>query len=536
MTSDSEFIQHIPCENCGSSDANSLYSDSHQFCFSCHHYVPGDGEDDQLERRPRVKGNLITGGRFKALRKRGITEETCRKFGYKTAEYHDQPCQVAPYFDDDRNMVAQKVRFPNKEFTFLGSPKDATLFGQTVWSPGGRKLVITEGEIDALSMSQAQGNKWPVVSVRNGASGAVKCIRKSLDYVNSFDEVVIMFDMDEPGQKAAKEVADLLTPGKAKIAQLPHKDPNETLLEDGPQALITAMWQAQEYRPDGIVSGQDLLEEVMKEDVVVSVPYPWEALNELTRGQRQQELVTWTAGSGIGKSAVIREVAHDLVMKGERVGMLMLEESTKRTALGLMGISCDKPLHLDRKGVSDEELKAAYDAALGSGNVYLYDHFGSTGIDNLLSRVRYMAVGLECRWIFLDHLSIVVSGLGDGDERRLIDNAMTALRTLVQETGIGLHIVSHLKRPEGKGHEEGAKTALAQLRGSHAIAQLSDMVIGLERNQQGDNPNLTTLRVLKNRFSGQTGESSCLQYNPLTGRLHEVDPDDPYETEEEDEF
>lgn len=148
-----------------------------------------------------------------------------------------------------------------------------------------------------------------------------------------------------------------------------------------------------------------------------------------------------------------------------------------------------------------------------------------------------MAKALGCRWVILDHLSIVVSGLDTGgDERKLIDMAMTMLRTLVQETDIGLILVSHLKRPAGTGHEEGAQTSLNQLRGSHAIAQLSDMVIGAERNQQGDNPNETILRVLKNRFSGETGEAATIYYSKSTGRLNEFPTDrgyfDPKPTEQ----
>ena len=98
-----------------------------------------------------------------------------------------------------------------------------------------------------------------------------------------------------------------------------------------------------------------------------------------------------------------------------------------------------------------------------------------------------------------------------------------------------MFVVSHLKRPEKKGHEEGAQVSLSQLRGSGAIAQLSDMVIGLERNQQGDNPNVLTLRVLKNRFSGDTGVSGYLYYNQDTGRLsdYEADPECPFEDESE---
>lgn len=189
--------------------------------------------------------------------------------------------------------------------------------------------------------------------------------------------------------------------------------------------------------------------------------------------------------------------------------------------MGLMGLHINKPLHLGREGVSEADLRKAFIATVGSGRLFLYDHFGSTEIDNLLNRVRYMAKGLGCRWIILDHLSIVVSALEGNDERKLIDRAMTLLRTLVQETGIGLILVSHLRRPDGKGHEEGSQTSLNQLRGSHAIAQLSDMVIGLERNQQGDNPDITTVRVLKNRYSGETGETGTLIYDKLTGRLNE---------------
>jgi len=103
---------------------------------------------------------------------------------------------------------------------------------------------------------------------------------------------------------------------------------------------------------------------------------------------------------------------------------------------------------------------------------------------------------------------------------------MTKLRMLVQETNIALIIVSHLKRPNDKGHEEGAATSLAQLRGSASIAQLSDMVIGLERNGQHDDPlvrNTTQCRVLKNRYSGTTGPAGCLLYNKITGRMTPTD-------------
>jgi twinkle protein len=133
---------------------------------------------------------------------------------------------------------------------------------------------------------------------------------------------------------------------------------------------------------------------------------------------------------------------------------------------------------------------------------------------------------MSCKYVFLDHLSIIVSAQESGDERKALDEIMTKLRMLVQETNIALIIVSHLKRPQNIGHEEGAATSLAQLRGSGAIAQLSDMVIGLERNGQAEDlveRNTTRVRVLKNRFSGITGPACNLLYNKETGRMFEIE-------------
>lgn len=463
----------------------------------------------------------LLGGEVRPLLKRGITEETCRHFGYLTGYHGDKPCQLAPYYDKDGALVAQKVRYPGKDFSVRGELKEALLFGQQLWRDGGKKVVITEGEIDAMSVSQLQNNKWPVVSIPNGAQGAKKALSRQLEWLEKFDEVILMFDMDEPGKQAVEECAPLFKPGRCKVARLPLKDANEMLQASRGGEVIDAIWGAKTYRPDGIVAGADLWDVVGQPDADPGVPYPWKGLNEKLMGARRGELVTITAGSGIGKSAVVREVAYHLLQQGETVGLLMLEETVKRTGLGLMGLGIGKPLHLSREGVTEESLKAAYDATLGTGRVFLYDHFGSTAMENLLAKVRYMAKALDCRWIILDHLSIVVSGIEGDDERKLIDLIMTRLRTLVQECDIGMFVVSHLRRPEGKGHEEGALTSLSQLRGSHAIAQLSDGVIGLERNQQGDDPNVTTVRVLKNRYSGDTGVACQLRYDKETGRLQE---------------
>lgn len=528
--SDSELISKGPCADCGSSDACASYTDGHTHCFSCGKHRKGDSEPSAPKGTRMANKELLPQGEYGPLVARRISEETCRKWGYTKSTFNERPVQIATYRDERGQPVAQKVRFPDKTFTVRGDLKLAGLYGQHLWRDKGKKVVITEGEIDAMTVSQLQDNKWPVVSVPNGAQGAAKAIARSLDWLMNYDEVVIMFDNDEPGNAAALECAELLPPGKAKIATLPLKDPSEMLQAGRGHEVIQAMWDAKAFRPDGIVNGADLWDAVRVEDKLFAQSLPWAALQAITRGMRSGELWMFTSGSGMGKSAVVREIAHHLLMLGQSVGMLMLEETVKRTALGMMGISANHPLHIDREGVSEDALKKAFDATLGTSRLFLYDHFGSTGVENLMSRIRYLAKGCGCKFIVLDHLSIVVSGNEDGDERRMIDNTMTALKTLAMECDVALIVVSHLKRPGGdKGHEEGAQTSLAQLRGSHAIAQLSDFVIGLERDQQGENPMVTTIRVLKNRFTGETGVAGYLAYERDTGRLSECEQPKPSE-------
>lgn len=467
--------------------------------------------------------NMLPTGDFLALPRRSISRDSCEHWGYHCGTFNGKDCQVANYKDGQGQLVAQKVRFANKEFLILGDAENMGLYGKHLWREAGKRIVITEGEIDAISLSQCQDHKWPVVSVPKGSKGAKKALQAELEWLESYEEVILCFDTDEPGITAAKECALLFTPGKCKIATLPRKDANEMLVAGEIKALIDSIWAAKTYRPDGIVDGKDMWDIVAHEPLAQNFPTPWPTLTEKIGGVRKGEVTTLTAGSGIGKSQFCREIAYELIVnQKQRVGYIALEESTKRTALGLMGVHLDRPIHLGKEGVSEADLRRAFEATVGSGSVFLYDHFGSLDSDNLVSRIRFLARGCDCGWIVLDHISIAVSGREDGDERRIIDNLMTSLRSLVQETGVGMILVSHLKRPEGKSHEEGGKVSLAQLRGSAAIAQLSDTVIGVERDQQDEGKkHLSTLRVLKCRHNGYTGEAGEIRYNPTTGRLTE---------------
>jgi twinkle protein len=521
----SKKIGHVPCKACGSKDNAAVFTDGHTYCFGCQDYQP---PQDQVEQQPTTaikRPTALIDGYYTTLSVRKITEETCRKFDYQvTDSYNNRPQQIANYRNSDGLVVAQKIRDADKNFSILGDAKKMTLFGQHLWN-GGRKIVITEGEIDCMSVCQVQGNKWPTVSLGQGATSGKKALIAAWDFLQQFEEIILMFDQDEVGQRAAVECAEALPVGKVKIAKLPYKDANECLQQGEGKAIINAIWQAKDWRPDGIVSSDDFRDIIGKSDSASTVDYPYKKLNDMTRGIRTG-LVTICAGSGVGKSTFIREIAYSLHNNGQTVGMLMLEETNKRTLQGLVGLHMEKNITID-DGVADEpEIIEAYDSLLGKRPIYLFDHFGSTAVDTIVNRIQYMVKGMGCKHIFLDHVSILVSGLTGQvtDERRLIDQIMTLLRKLVQELDICLFLVSHLRRPEGtKGHENGAKVQLSQLRGSHALAQLADFCIGLQVNEEDPSDDQREVVLLKNRFTGEVGQADTLQYNRITGRLIEAD-------------
>ena len=528
---DSKFIQHEPCPKCGSKDNLARYSDGHAHCFTaeCGYYEKGNGNVVSLERFKQTRSLDMTGV-VAAIPDRRISQNIASKYGV-TVEFGTEGQIVKhhyPYYDkDSKNIIASKVRVcENKNFYSTGDFHNVGLFGQQAFQSGGQYITITEGEVCAMAVSEMFDGKYPVVSIRSGAAGAVKDIKENLEWLETFKNVIICFDSDKAGQDAAKRVLDLFSPNKAKNVVLPIKDAGAMLEQNKVQAFVREWWNAKTYQPDGIVAGRDTWDMILERSDRESIPYPWACLNELTYGFRPQELVTITSGSGMGKSQIVRELEYYLLNQTEdNIGILALEEDITKTALGIMSIEANRLLHLDKE-TSEADKRKYWENTLGKGRVYLFDHWGSTNEDNLLGRIRYMAKGLDCKWIILDHLSIVVSDQDTGDERKAIDSIMTNLRKLVQETGIGLFLVSHLRRPSGsKAHEDGGKISLGELRGSAAIAQLSDIVIGLERDQQHNDPkvrNTTTVRVLKNRFVGLTGPACYLYYDKDTGRMHET--------------
>ncbi|MGY4489869.1 toprim domain-containing protein [Pseudomonas sp. TE3610] len=446
---------------------------------------------------------VLLSGECKELTKRRIKLETCRKFGYFIAEFPTKAVQVAPYFDRHGVMVAQKLRDQHKEFTTLGDASLHRMFGQNLWAPGGFRVIITEGELDAMSVSQAQNNLWAVVSLPRGPEHAAIAIQWNLRYLETFQEVVLMFDMDEAGHSAVEECAPLFTPGKCKIAKLPMKDANELLVAGRESDILTAIAEARPYRADSIVNVRDLREEIRKA-VVMGLPWFLDPVTQLTYGRRYGEVYGLGAGTGVGKTDFLtQQIAYDIQVLGERVGTIFLEQKPTETAKRVAGKIAGKRFHVPKEtaGWTDEELDAAVDA-LGE-NLVMYDAFGETEWDIVKRKVRYMAVSEGIKLIYIDHLTAMAD---TADEKGSLEQIMKEMAGLANELGIIITFISHLTTPEGKPHEEGGRVRLADFpfRRASAVAACT-LLLALERNIQATSAEVRErvgLRVLLDRGVG----------------------------------
>jgi len=521
-------VIHGPCPKCSSKDNLAIYEDGHTHCFGmgCGYRSYPDSTFQPPMTTTTTKEIETISGEYIDIPTRKLKADVCRKATYFKSTYGGEAAYFCPIYNNDRVLTGYKIRKKGKNFLMHGSNPDSTFLFQHMWSGNNKLLVIFEGEYDALSYMQVRPN-WPAVSLPNGCESGNKVCKAQLSFLNSFETVIFCYDDDEAGKKAALRDVQLLPPRKGKIGTiLGYKDCNEALQEGDTKAVVNMVFNAKEYEPDGIINASKLLASVLEDPKVDSVEYGFPFLDDKLHGLRRSELVTVCAGTGQGKSTFVNEIAYNLaVNQNQKVAVISLEENNLRTARRFVGINLNYPLHIDKGDFTDEQIEEAFNATLGQGNIYFYDHFGSLDSTVLLNRIRHCVSSLDCSFIIFDHLSILVSGMDQAqDERRAIDSTMTKLRSLVEETNCGMILVSHLRRPSGdKGYEDGQQISLSGLRGSSAIGQLSDICLGLERSQQAEDNSECRIRVMKNRFTGWLGLCGSVKYYQKTGRMLPLD-------------
>jgi twinkle protein len=278
--------------------------------------------------------------------------------------------------------------------------------------------------------------------------------------------------------------------------------------------------------PDGLVFGHELWEDIINSPEPFCVETPIEGLNRLIYGLRLSEMVTFTADPKIGKTTVLKTIEYALIQNQELkdrkygIGFMHLEEPKKDLAVGLMGLHVGKRLNLPDTPKTEEELRKAFDDVINTDRVVIWDHFGSNSVDAVVNKIRHMHA-LGCKYIVLDHFSMLASDQSD-DERKKLDEIATRLKTLTVELDICLIGVIHQNRQ-------------GQIRGTAAFEQLSNIVIRLERDKLDKDPwrrNVMVLTVTENRFSGRTGPAAYLFFDDTTGQFQELDQEAAQKYEE----
>lgn len=519
------------CEVCESSDGLADYGD-HVHCYACGYH--------SFKEKNNIIEDIITDMfnpsslKILPIKDRNISEQACKFYGIQTEinEHGQEKAHYYPLFSnnlDRPERIGAFIRKLPKTFSITPSGlnfKKIGLFGQHLFPKGCSKYItVTEGALDAVAAYEML-SRFPVVSVISGVGNAVKEFKNNLEYLESFERVYICFDADKPGKEAMIKCAEILSPGKARLVKLNPdiKDACEYKKRNKAEAFVRTWWNASIYTPAGILTGTQVADRIKNKAQKKGIPYPFEGLNRLTYGIRSGEAVIITAPSGVGKTSFMREIEKSILEndKDAKIGTLFLEETPEDSGLGLMSIHASIPFHFPDVEYTQEQYENA-ENVLKEDRVYFFDSFGSNKIEEIIARVRYYVKGLGCKYIILDHLSIIVSDQTQGDERKALDAIMTRLKTLTIELDMALIAAVHVNRQ-------------GQIRGTAGIEQLANIVINLDRDIMDPDPiKRRTVRMLvsKNRTFGRTGPACICRYEEDTGRTVEIS-DETYIPDDED--
>ena len=542
-----------PHEECGSSDAVQVYSDGHAHCYSCATHIdnwekylesndvqPSASPKEQtlFARVPALDLETINGLSSRGFRERGVDKRTTSFFGVvaKVNEEGTITDHFYPYTAAGQT-VAYKRRTLPKTFSTVGDFKDIQLFGQSLFRPG-KRIVVTEGEMDALAYAQAcldTGSTagktesgelipWPVVALPSAS--ATKTLRANREWLRSFGEVVLWIDNDEAGEKILDTAAKIIGYGKVKVANSVEKDANETLLAKGPKEVMRVVWDAKPYSPAGIYNDVDEIKAVMERDAhVKAVPYPpcLQRLNDKTRGMRPGTITLFTSGTGSGKTTLMREIMLHLLEETEsKIGVVSLEESLTEVAKNLSAMQMKK--NLAKEELSTEQLEPGLQAVFGDGRTIVLDHQGAINDGSMIDTLESMCI-MGAQYLFVDHITILVSEGAEGlTGNEATDKVMNELLSLAKRHNVWIGLVSHLRKMTtvGQSFEDGKLASLDDIRGSGSIKQVSMEILAFARNLNAEKEierNVIRMAVLKSRHTGLTGPCGTAVYDYDTGRL-----------------
>lgn len=537
--------------SCGSDKGLQVFEEDGKYtgyCFSCNTYVPNPYEDKPEGYKPKKvrKSKEDIEREISEIKEYPILALKDRKLKKSTLEYFDIRIGVSqedgetpilhyyPYYKGSDLMGYKARLIENKRMWSIGDCTDVDFFGwdQAV-AAGGKKIFITEGELDAASLYQIckdanAGTRYAefepaVVSIPHGAAQAAKFIAKKLtDIRKIFKEIVLVFDMDEAGKKAVEEVLKIVP--DAKVANLPEKDVNDCLVKGKTKSAYQAVqFNADKPKNTRLVSGVEL-HEVAKEPAKWGFSWPWKHITELTRGIRLGETIYIGAGQKQGKSEIVNTLAaHCMTVHGWKVFLVKPEEANKKTYKLVLGKIAGKNFN-DPTVEFDQE---AYDKAgeQVKDKMYMLNLYQHVGWETLKADIR-SAAAEGCKAVFIDPITNLTNGMDAAAANTKLQEIAQELSAMALDLDIVIFIFCHLRNPDsGPPHERGGEVLSSQFAGSRAMARSCNLMIGLEGNRD---PNLTPeernirhLVVLENRENGEVGRFG-LYWNKNTTLFSEI--------------
>ena len=459
---------------------------------------------------------------------RGVPADVAHFYGVKIEcdQVTGQPLTHYYPMTSKGGLVSYHVRKLPKQFFHLHKrhelPEHLDLFGMLTMNVQPHYILITEGEIDAMSAwVMLAGNKGVkrlrCLSLPTGNNLAA--VQQNAMLLNQARDLIFCPDQDDAGRKLIPEMWKLFP--KIRIMQFSEKDADDMLQKGKVQEFYESFQYAETYKPSAIVSSRNLKAEAMK-PVESGLDYPFPSLTKLTFGIRTPRLIGIGAGPGTGKTVLMQTLIMHLVMQHRhRASVFSLEEqpadSLRRMAGHIMGL----PIHLPNVSYDPKQLEAIIDAL--EGRLFYYDHSGYRDWDDIEEIIRFLAYD-GVKFFFIDPLSALHTHLDAGATNQFLNKAMFQMSRMIHELDITIFHVNHLNNPmTGKDHNEGATVKASQFTGSRSQWRFSTDVWGLRRDSANADPgiqNTTYFTVIKNRLSGMLGEF-VIRYNHSTGRLEE---------------
>lgn len=402
---------------------------------------------------------------------RGLAPETIS--AYKLAASPDETEIIFPFLRDGEllNVKHLKVERPDgKKIMRIERDCELCLFGWQAIPDSARSVSICEGELDSASLFQYG---FPALSVPNGATGHT-WIETEFENLERFDEIFLCFDRDQPGEKAAHEIAKRLGIERCKIVKLPYKDANECLTKKVPQDAMQEIFQmAATLDPCELRRSYEYTEKVKDSfrnqgSLEPGFNLPFQKLNERVR-VRFGEVLLLAGYNGSGKSQLAGQITVSAMDQGIKSCVASMEFKP--------------PKWLRRMYVqvaATRNPSEPYQDAIATwleDRLWVFDVTGSTKVEKIIEVFRYGVKRYNIRFFVIDNLSKCGIAETDYDAQKA---AIDSVTDFARDYDVAVLLLHHMRKSEDE-IKAGGKM---DVKGSGALSDMVDTVLTLWRNKK----------------------------------------------------